>query len=167
MGRPDSNGKIVVQAPLGLKNAKLHLSTNEHSALRCQIGEGGPLSNLTRVPVGTLGTDIKDIRMIRYRAPVLLLNARDTNGQQIQGFQVFAKYQQGKSPLEPNTQFINGVQGDVYFEKQEDGRWRSVQLLPDEEVTITVEAGRYVPRSETLRWWEGEQKELEMVLEKE
>ena len=34
----------------------------------------------------------------------------------------------------------NGDSTDVYFEEQEDKRFRSSQLLPDEEITLTAKA---------------------------
>jgi hypothetical protein len=56
--------------------------------------------------------------------------------------------------------------GVFLFGKQEDGRWRSSQLLPDEDLTITVQADGYEPRGQTVRLSEGAQKDLEVVLEK-
>lgn len=61
----------------------------------------------------------------------------------------------------------NGVQGDVSFDKQDDGRWRSSQLLPDEEFTLTLDAEGYRPKSEKLTLAEGAVKEIEWKLVKE
>ncbi len=54
---------------------------------------------------------------------------------------------------------------DVSYERQEDGRLRSEQLLPDEEVTVTVVAAGYVPKSATLKLAEGAVKELTVRLQ--
>ncbi len=67
----------------------------------------------------------------------------------------------------PGEQFINGVQGDVFMEKQEDGRWRTSQMLPDEEVTVTVSAQGYKSHTEELKLSEGTTRDLTPVLEKE
>ena len=52
------------------------------------------------------------------------------------------------------------------FARQDDGRWRSSQLLPDEEFTVTVDAPGYEPKSEKLKLSEGAVKELEVRLKK-
>ena len=75
-------------------------------------------------------------------------------------------YAPGKSPKDPNSSFVNGVKGDVYLEKQEDGRWRSSQLLPDEEVTVTASADGYRAGSVKVKLAEGEVKEMTLELEK-
>ena len=62
--------------------------------------------------------------------------------------------------------FAYASQGDVYFEKQEDGRWRSSQMFPDEEVTITGSAEGYASKSEKVKIPEAETKELKFTLEK-
>jgi hypothetical protein len=62
--------------------------------------------------------------------------------------------------------FINGVQGDVFMEKQEDGRWRSSGLLPDEDLTVTISAEGFKPYTEKMKLTEGTTKELKAELEK-
>jgi len=52
------------------------------------------------------------------------------------------------------------------MEKQEDGRWRSSQLLPDEEITVTINAEGYKPYTEKLKLGEGITKEIKGELEK-
>jgi hypothetical protein len=99
-------------------------------------------------------------------APILVVNAVDKDGKQIKGFKAKAVYQPGRSNKEPGSSFVNGVQGDVYFENQEDGRWRSSQMFPEEEVTVTASADGYQAKSEHLKLDEGVTKELTLVLEK-
>ncbi len=50
------------------------------------------------------------------------------------------------------------------FREQDDGRFRSVRLLPDQPLTLTVTADGYRPRFETLKLSEGVTKELELIL---
>jgi len=95
-----------------------------------------------------------------------LVGAVDLDGKLIKGFKAKGVYQSGKSPKIPGSSFVNGVTGDVYFEKQQDGRWRSSQLLPDEEVLLTAEADGWEPRSEKVKLAEGEIKELKVTLQK-
>lgn len=165
---PDADGKTVIQAPLGLQNAELHPIANEHTALRHQIGHRGALSNCWRILLGTLERDVRDIRIIRYHAPVVLVRVRDRSGEPIRGAQVQATYGAGKGPwhnLPQATKFMFAP-SDVHFERQEDGQWRSFQVLPDEPITVTVQAAGYEPRSQAFQLPEGAQKELEFVLEK-
>ena len=50
------------------------------------------------------------------------------------------------------------------FREQDDGRFRSVRLLPHQPLTLTVTADGYRPRSETFKLSEGVTKELELIL---
>ena len=68
--------------------------------------------------------------------------------------------------------------GDVGFEKQTDGRWRSSQLLPDEEISIEIrtpvkrdrlgneerEPGS-LAEAQTVTLKEGETRNLKFVVE--
>jgi uncharacterized GH25 family protein len=165
-GRPDANGHIVMQAPLGLQNVQLNLMTNEHSVLRFRKSLTDPLTNETRINLGTLKNDVRGMIIVRYEAPILLVNAVDKDKHQIKDFKPQAVYGTGKSPKDPNSFFINGIKGDVHFEHQDDGRWRSSQLLPDEDLTLTVGAEGYEPQTQKLKLAEGAKKEIEVVLQK-
>ncbi len=164
--KADANGKVLVAVPHGMENTELSLSTNEHGVLRWRKAKGGALSNARRINLGTVNDDVRGIEIIRYVAPILVINADGKDGKRIKGFKARVVYGAGKSPKDPNSSFVNGVQGDVYLEKQEDGRWRSSQLLPDEEVTVTASADGHQPKSTKLKLKEGEVKELTLVLEK-
>ena len=58
-----------------------------------------------------------------------------------------------------------GMIPDVEFVKRPDGRFRSQRLLPDEPVTVSVEADGYQPRFETLKLTQGATKELDVVFD--
>jgi beta-lactamase regulating signal transducer with metallopeptidase domain/protocatechuate 3,4-dioxygenase beta subunit len=164
--RVDHGTKLVARLPHGLENAQVQLSTNEHGALRWRKGKNGPLQNAQRIDLGTVNDDAKDFEIVRYTAPIIVANAKDKAGHQLKDFKVQVVYKPGRSNKEKNSSFINGVQGDVHFEKQEDGRWKSSQLLPDEDVTLTVTCEGYEPKSMELKLPEAETKELEFVLDK-
>jgi hypothetical protein len=59
----------------------------------------------------------------------------------------------------------NGRRSDVSFEEQEDGRFRSSQMFPDEEVTVSAHAEGYASKSEKVKLEEGTTKEIEIVLD--
>jgi len=162
----DAEGKMVGLVPHGLTEARLSLMTNEHGVLRYRLTAGGQLSGSRDINLGTLNDDVKGIQIIRYVAPILVADARDKDGKQIKGFKVQASYTGEGGRKKPGEMFVNGVQGDVYFEHQEDGRWRSSQLLPDEEITVTLSADGYKPYTEKMNLAEGTTKDFKAVLEK-
>jgi hypothetical protein len=166
-GKMDANGKMIIQAPHGLTDASLQLVTNEHGALRYRLKKGDPLRAGRQVNLGTLNDDVKGIEIIRYVAPILIVDARDKNAKQLKDFQVKVAYASDALRKPKNESFVNGVQGDVYLEKQEDGRWRTNQMLPDEEVAVTVSAKGYKPHTEKMKFAEGATKELSSILEKQ
>jgi uncharacterized GH25 family protein len=88
----------------------------------------------------------------------------DATGKLLLGFKPKAVYETGKSPKDPNSRFINGVRGDVGFDKQTDGRWRSSQLLPDHKLAVTAELAGYTTTVRTVTLKEGKTRELVFVM---
>jgi beta-lactamase regulating signal transducer with metallopeptidase domain len=162
----DDNGKMTMLVPHGLNEAKLQLMTNEHGALRWRRGKDKPWSAAREIDLGTLNDDMKDIEIIRYVAPQLIIGAVEKGGAPLKDFKAKVEYAAGKSDRRPGEMFVNGIQGDVFMEKQEDGRYRTFNLQPDEEVTVTVSADGYKPHTEKLKLAEGTTKELKAELEK-
>src|SRR5262249_15635639 len=100
-----------------------------------------------------------------YKAPILVIDAVDKEKRQIKGFKAQVVYVK-ETNRRPGESFINGVKGDVYLEKQEDGRWHTSQLLPDEDLTVTASAEGYASKSLQLTLPEGEVREVQLVLDK-
>jgi RNA polymerase sigma-70 factor (ECF subfamily) len=94
------------------------------------------------------------------------VRAVDSEGKPVAEFKPAIFYRSGVKPRQEGSRWISGVDGEVNFEKQEDGRWRSEQLLPDEEFILTVFADGYQPTSEVLTLAEGSLKDLSIVLHK-
>jgi hypothetical protein len=163
----DANGKMTLLAPHGLAQARLSLMTNEHGVLRYRMKKGDPLEPRREIDLGTLNDDVRGIEIVRYVAPILVVGARDKDGKPIKDIQVKVVYPPGVGKKKPGESFVNGVQGDVFLEKQEDGRWRTSQMLPDVGVQVTVSAKGYKPGTATLKLTEGTTKDLTPVLEKE
>jgi hypothetical protein len=69
-----------------------------------------------------------------------------------------------RSPMGQSGRYTHGW--DVGFEKQNDGRKRTSQLLPDEEFTLKVDAEGYEAQSQTHQLLEGAIKELDVQLAK-
>ena len=163
--RPDANGRIEVFAPVGLQEAMLDVFTNEHSSLRHRLTKDGPLINETTIRLGTLTADVEEIAIIRYVAPILLIKAVDEEGTLIEDAWVTLMYAPGRAPHGGGQYIRNGRNaGHVSLEGNGDGRWRSSQLLPDEEFTLTVEAKGYESYSQKLNLSEGETREVVIAL---
>jgi hypothetical protein len=162
-----ADGKMTLLAPHGLTEAKMSLMTNEHGVLRHRLKKGETLQAGREINFGTLNDDVKGIEIIRYVAPILIIDARDKDGKQVADFKAKVTYAPGVNKKRPGEMFVNGVQGDVYLEKQEDGRWRSSQMLPDEECEVTVSAKGYKSVTEKVKLAEGSTKDFKAVLEKE
>lgn len=162
-GRPNSEGTITMRIPHGLQNVQVNLMTNEHGALRFRRGKGKELENrLMEVELGTLNDDIEGFEIIRYRAPVVLVSGVDSDGNQVKDSRVTAAYPWGNQRY-----IIEGEQrSDLTFEHQNDGRYRTSQMLPDEDVKFTITAPGYEPASETVRLGEGETKDLVLTMKK-
>jgi beta-lactamase regulating signal transducer with metallopeptidase domain len=162
----DDDGKMTMLAPHGLNEAKLQLMTNEHGALRWRRGKDKPWSAAREIDLGTLNDDVKGIEIIRYVAPQLIIGAVEKGGAALKDFKPKVEYAPGKSTRRPGEMFVNGLGGDVFMEKQEDGRYRTFNLQPDEEVTVTVSAEGFKPYTEKFKLAEGTIKDVKAELEK-
>ncbi len=167
MVKPDAKGKFTILAPHGLENARLELLTNEHGSLRHRVTMNDKLQRGREVKLGTLDHDIKGIEIVRYTAPILLIKVADKEGKKPKDVALTGLY-----PEDPNVQegrFIvkKGLQSEILFEEQEDGRFRSEMLLPDEEVTITTHADGYKDSVAKFKLKEGETKEVTILVEKQ
>lgn len=162
-GKPDTNGTIKLLLPHGLEEAQMQLMTNEHGALRYRREPGGELQdNIRQIQLGTVNDDIEGFEIIRYKAPVILVSAVDASQQPIEKLNVLAKYT--KPRPQQYIAFVNG--SDVNFEQQPGGIYRSSQLLPDEEVTLTLSAEGYESAIEKLNLTEGATREIKVTLSK-
>jgi protocatechuate 3,4-dioxygenase beta subunit len=164
--KQDANGKVTVLVPHGLERVQLNLMTNEHGVLRWRKSKNDRLSSKRRVDLGTVNADVTGIEIIRYTAPILVVKVTAKDGGKLEKVGVTADYAGDAAPRSGKFVVANGRNSDVSFERQEDGRFRSSQLLPDEEVTVTGHADGYEPQSEKVTLAEGKQKEIVIVLEK-
>jgi hypothetical protein len=165
-GRPDANGKIVIKAPKGLTETELNLLANEHGATRFRWSQKGRLNNDRKIHLGTLSSDVKNLFVIYYTSPIVLVRAVGEDGSPIKEFKPNVFYGRDRRTDRDEFRWISGLTGDVNFEKQQDGRWRSESLLPDESFILTIEADGYHPWSERFSLPEGAVKELEVKLNK-
>jgi hypothetical protein len=165
-GKQDADGKVTALVPHGLEQAQLDLMTNEHGVLRHRKTKNDPRSNKRRVDLGTLQADVKGIEIIRYTAPILLVKVVAKDGGILKDVGVTATYPEGKGQFGGGLILAKGRNSDVSFEKQENGRFRSSQLFPDQEATVTGHAEGYASRSQKVKLAEGTTKEIVIELAK-
>jgi beta-lactamase regulating signal transducer with metallopeptidase domain/protocatechuate 3,4-dioxygenase beta subunit len=161
----DPSGKGVLKVPHGLEDVRISLMNNEHGSQRFRLARGKPLARGREINLGTLLEDVRGVEIVRYVAPVVLVKVRTKDGTTPTEVRVSALYgakKNGKAAFFP----VNGDPTDVFFNKQKDGRLRTSQLLPDEDVTIQARAEGYATASVTVRLPEDTTRDVELVLEK-
>jgi len=162
----DQSGKAVAEVPHGLEDVQLNLMTNEHHAIQWRKAKGDPLSRGRIIMLGTLDHDAKGIEIVHYTAPIVVVTGETTDKKPVPGLKVSAHYtQQEDGQSEGKLILAGGLQSDVNFEKQEDGRFRSSQLQPDIEFNLTAEADGFKPASRKLAIAEGKTEEITLELE--
>lgn len=166
MARPDAQSKFALKVPHGLEQVELDIMTNEHASAQHRIGKDGPLIAGRRVKLGTLDHDVKGIEIVRYNAPVIVVNATTKDGQQVKGFKAAVEYIVEPGPdLGKQVHVAGGGRTEAIQDEQNDGRYRTSQLLPDREVNVTVTAEGFATASRKLSLPEGKTEEVTFVLE--
>ncbi|WP_417387886.1 carboxypeptidase regulatory-like domain-containing protein [Gimesia sp.] len=160
---PKNDGWFEFKVPRGLEQTDIQFMTNEHGALLWRLKPEDPLHFGYIAELGTLNEDLTTLEIVRFTAPILLLKAVDEQGNLIREFKISSKYTSLPKP-EKRLLYANG--GDVDFEAQEDGRWRSSQLLPDRELSISIEKQGFTTEPQTVKLKEGEVRNIEFVLKK-
>jgi beta-lactamase regulating signal transducer with metallopeptidase domain len=163
--KPDDKGKVIARVPHGLENVQFGLMTNEHGALKYRLGKDARLQSGRQIHLGTLDHDVKGIEIVHYKAPILLVKAQTKDGSPVPGLIVSADYTETGDDQNGKMILRNGVQSDVSFEAQEDGRHRSSQLSPDREVTVKAQAEGFQPATTNVKLPEGDTKEVVLTLE--
>lgn len=166
-GLPDQNGRITMKVPQGLTDARIILIVNEHQSTRYRWSNDSPWRNEHEMTAAILDHDTNEISVMYYTAPILLIRAVANDGSAISNFTFQATYATDKKPFAEPPHWINGDTGDVNFEKQQDGRWRSESLLPDEDLLLTVGAEGFQTWSQSINLHEGETREIEIPLQKQ
>jgi Carboxypeptidase regulatory-like domain len=162
----DQDGRSIALVPHGLENVQLNTMTNEHHAIRWRKTKGEPLSRSRTIMLGTLDHDVKGIEIVHYNAPIVIVKGEAKDGKPVAGLKVSAQYtQQEKEQMGGKLILNGGVESDVNFEKQEDGRFRSEQLQPDLEFSVNAEADGFKPVDRKLKLAEGRTEEITLVLE--
>jgi beta-lactamase regulating signal transducer with metallopeptidase domain len=163
---PDPQGRFSVKVPHGLEQASISFMTNEHAVTRHRVGKDGPLDDSGTAVLGTLDHDVKDIEVIRYVSPIIVINATTKEGRQVRDFKADVQYTHTRPNRNKNVGLAGGgKKKDTIQDEQYDGRYRTHSMMPDKEVKVTVTADGYTDASRTLTLPEGKTEELTFVLE--
>ena len=160
-----ADGVCVVEVPRGLDDVELMLMDNEHGSYRVRRTPNAELEIASRINLGTVNTDVAGIEVVRYKAPVLLVKAVSADGKVIQDFKPIARLKSPPETKSPVAEFYHG--GLLRFEKQQDARRRSEQMLPDVTWTVTVEKQGWKSESQEISLKEGEEREIVLVMQPE
>ena len=118
---PDAQGVFSLKVPHGLEQVELDISTNEHASAQYRIGKDGPLTKGRRVSLGTLDHDVKGIEIVRYVAPIVMVNATTQAGQQIKGFKATVEYTKEGTNSEKRVHVMGGGKTEAVQDEQNDG----------------------------------------------
>ena len=152
--RPES-GLGTAYVPKGLQNVQITFMDNEHGSFRVRRSAGAPPEAIREIKLDRLDTDLEGIEVIRYKAPILLVKGVDADGNAIPDFKPSARSR------EPGS---SGTGDAVHFEKQADGRWRSMSLVPDMETTVGAANLGWNAETRTLTLAEGQEKEVVLTI---
>jgi len=108
LAHPDPQGRFSVEVPHGLEDAQVDISTNEHATTRHRIGAGRPLVEGRTVRLGTLDHDVKDIEIVRYTSPIIVINATAKDGQQIRDFKATVEYTASSTNRDKQVHVVGG-----------------------------------------------------------
>ncbi len=153
-------GSFELMIPHGIERARLTFATSEHSALLIQLGPGKKPTTERSFEYDKIESDMLDVKVIRYVAPILQVNVVDENGKPVKGAAVGLVYE-GESPPDPR---LVGVKTHVYFEKQTDGKFRSSSLAPGRDFEVFAEKKGFKSERKKFQLKEAAEKEITIVM---
>jgi peroxiredoxin/5-hydroxyisourate hydrolase-like protein (transthyretin family) len=154
----DAGGRLVLRVPKGLREGQIYtLPPNESIAISSRLGEGKPLKPCGTGQFEDLDADIKGVTFIYHQSPRIMATVLTEDGE---------------SPavnIQVNSLFNDeGEEFGAGFVEQADGRYRSLNLLPDQDYEITAWATGFVPnRVHRLRPIEGASIDLTLTLRRQ
>jgi hypothetical protein len=155
---PDAAGRFLLRAPKGLENAQIFaMPINETIAIRNRIAEGKPLNFGGDGQFGALKSDIRGVAFVLYDAPMMM---------------AIVKTEDDESPavnIGVGATFnTDGNDIGAGFFEQADGRFRSMNLLPDQEYEVSAWATGFVPnRVRRVKLQEGAAIDLTLTLKRQ
>ncbi|MFM9962448.1 MAG: M56 family metallopeptidase [Planctomycetaceae bacterium] len=156
-----SDGQNVIRIPRGSKNVKLSFESNGDHSFRYRRSPKDELKQLGLLELGDVTTDITGIEVVWYATPSVLVKVVGPDKQPLRDAVVKASYIKTAKDADPPPSEFNF---DIQSHQQADGRWRVYQLLPEEDITITATNPGWTAKPQKVRFREGEEREVIVVM---
>ncbi len=162
-------GLYRVLVPKGLRSATLSLIYDPDSAFQYRLKKDSPLQYGRDFDMGTIDQDLKGVEIIHYAAPTIVISVTNKEGMPIEDLLPSVDYTDPEYEAHRHKLYHRGKSGesqtDVPFEDIGGGKIRTIQLVPDREVNVTVRAEGFKPESRKITLAEGKTEEMKFVLE--
>jgi hypothetical protein len=171
MASADSSptGAYRVLVPKGLSGASVSLIYDPDSAFQYRLKKDLPLQYGRHFQLGTIDQDLQSVEIIHYAAPTIVISVTTKEGKPIEDLLPSVDYTDPRYDGRGDKLYHRGKSGesqtDVPFEDIGEGKIRTIQLVPDREVNVTVRAEGFKPASRKITLAEGKTEELKFVLE--
>jgi hypothetical protein len=155
---PDSKGQFAGRLPRGLKYGRLNPWASNEYAMRLHLRPGDRPVNAHQMPLPAIDSDLSDVTIVKYKAPVVEISIVDESGHAIDGAQMKGEYESTKeNPIDEISRF-------VHLDGRPDGQFRSGQMMPDVNATFTATADGYEPVSRSLSLPEGGKRQITLKM---
>jgi beta-lactamase regulating signal transducer with metallopeptidase domain len=163
----NKGGRAILKVPHGIEGGQLDFIENEHNSVRFRKSKDDPLTHGYSLQLGTIDRDMKGIEAIRYTAPTLLVTVKSKGGEKLdpKAIGLIGWYMDVKE-MRSIRFSTKGRPSEMNFQRQEDGKFRTSQMLPGEDMLVTAFLDGYKDAELKVKLDEGATKEVEIVLEK-
>jgi hypothetical protein len=162
-------GAYRVLVPKGLTSASVSLIYDPDSAFQYRLTKDSPLQYGRDFRMGTIDQDLKGVEIIHYAAPTIVITVTTKEGLPIEDLLPSVDYTDPKYDGRGDKLYHSGKSGqsetDVPFDDIGGGKIRTIQLVPDREVNVTVRAEGFKPESRKITLAEAKTEEMKFVLE--
>jgi hypothetical protein len=162
-------GAYRVLVPKGLTSAFVSLIYDPDSAFQYRLTKDSPLQYGRHFRMGTIDQDLKGVEIIHYAAPTIVITVTTKEGLPIEDLLPSVDYTDPKYDGRGDKLYHSGKSGqsetDVPFDDIGGGKIRTIQLVPDREVNVTVRAEGFKPESRKITLAEAKTEEMKFVLE--
>jgi hypothetical protein len=162
-------GEYRVLVPKGLTGASISLIYDPDSAFQYRLKKDAPLQYGRHFRLETINQDLKGVEIIHYAAPTIVISVMTKDGKAIEDLLPSVDYTDPEYDGRGDKLYHTGKSGesqtDVPFEDIGAGKIRTIQLVPDREVNVTVRAEGFQPESRKITLAEGKTEEMKFVLE--
>jgi hypothetical protein len=162
-------GAYRVLVPKGLTSASVSLIYDSDSAFQYRLEKDSPLQYGRHFQLGTIEQDLQGVEIIRYAAPTIVISVATREGTPIEDLLPSVDYTDPQYNGRGHKLYHSGKSGqsetEVPFDDIGGGKIRTIQLVPDREVNVTVRAEGFKPESRKITLAEGKTEELKFVLE--